>query len=311
MTQGNSAHPPNLLILLAVYNGGRFLREQIDSVLAQAGVRVQILVSLDPSSDDSEALLRGWAERDERVKLLPMIGPSGGAARNFFRLLRDADMDRFDYVCFCDQDDIWREGKLERAVQVLRTRDAQAYSSNVTAFWPDGRALAVVKSQPQRRWDHWFEAAGPGCTHVFTRNLALALQQAVRAHWTAVQGLALHDWFSYAYARQGGYRWVIDDEPWVHYRQHGGNEIGANVGWRSKWSRAKLLWRGWLLDQSLLLAQIVASPDDAFVRNWSGRGRLGLLWLAFNARHCRRRTRDVMMFSLSCLVLTLKGWKPR
>ncbi len=309
MTDSNPT--PRILILLAAYNGGRYLREQVDSLLAQRGVALQILVSLDPSTDDSEPLLRGWAERDERVKLLPMIGPSGGAARNFFRLLRDADMSGFDYVCFSDQDDIWLEGKLERAVQVMRAHSAQAYSCNVTAFWPDGREHAVVKSQPQRRWDHWFESAGPGCTHVFTQALALDLQRAVHAHWAAVQGLALHDWFSYAYAREHGYRWVIDDKPWLRYRQHGGNEVGANVGWRSKWSRAKLLWRGWWLDQSLLLASVVAKADDPVIDQWSGRGRAGLLWLALNAHHCRRRRRDAFLFGASCLLLAIKGWHPK
>ncbi len=302
---------PRILILLAAYNGAAYLPEQMASLLAQDGVEIHVLVSLDPSSDGSESLLRAWADADARVRVLPTISPSGGAAQNFFRLLRDADLGNTDYVCFCDQDDIWLPGKLAHAIHALRGSSADAYSSNVVAFWPDGRERLIVKSQPQRRWDHWFESAGPGCTHVFSQKLAQDLQRSVHAHWQPMQGMALHDWFSYAYARANGYRWIIDDSALMRYRQHGGNEVGANVGWRSKWTRAKLLWSGWWLDQSLLLASVLVAPDDPFVRRWSTGGRLGLLWLAFNARHCRRRWRDAIFFAASCVLLAIKGWRPR
>lgn len=307
----DSAGDPRVTVLLAVCNGEQFLREQVLSVLQQAGAVVSVVVSLDPSIDGSEQVLLGLAAQDQRITLLPLLSASGGAARNFFRLLRDAKLNDADYVCLCDQDDIWLPGRLQRAIGVMRAAAASAYSSNVIAFWPDGRERVIVKSDPQRRWDFWFEAAGPGCTYVLSGDFALNLQKRLHDLGTEVQTVARHDWLIYAFARVGQYRWVIDDCLAVRYRQHGANEVGANVGWRSQIARARQFWSGWWLDQSLLLARVVARADDPFILRWSGRGRVGLLWLALNAHHCRRRRRDALFFGASCLLLALKGWQPK
>jgi hypothetical protein len=81
----------------------------------------------------------------------------GNANRNFQYLVREAPIGQADYVALSDHDDIWLPDKLRRAVDTLTATGADAYSSDVLAFWPDGREQPVVKSQPQRRY-----GPGPG-----------------------------------------------------------------------------------------------------------------------------------------------------
>ena len=211
---------PKFAICLAAFNGINWLAAQLDTILTQAGITVTVFVSVDQSTDDTEKWFEERAKVDSRIVLLPHGERFGGAARNFFRILRDVDFSDFDYVSFADQDDIWLPNKLVRAHEMLSITNADAYSSNVLVFWPDGRKTLVEKSQPQVKWDFLFEAAGPGCTYVMKKELACAIQDLVRSRWDEVQEVGLHDWFSYAFARANGYRWVIDDFAGMLYRQH-------------------------------------------------------------------------------------------
>ena len=301
---------PSVAVCLAAFNGTRWLPEQLSSILAQTGVALTVFVSVDKSSDQTEEWFDQQARRDRRVVLLPHGERFGGAALNFFRILRDIDLSGFDYVSFADQDDIWLPGKLQRACQTLAQSRADGYSSNVTAFWPDGRQFLVEKSQPQVRWDFLFESAGPGCTYVMRRELAAAIQALLRARWAQFQQVGLHDWFSYAFARAHGYRWVIDEYAGMLYRQHAQNQIGVNQGWQAWLHRAGKVLNGWGLAQSALTADLVGLGNDGFVRRWSGGSRAGLLWLACQAWQCRRRLRDKVLFALSCLALCVAGRRP-
>lgn len=302
-----SAGQPRVAVCLAAYNGVSWLPEQVDSILGQTGVDVVVFVSVDRSTDGTEMWCDEHAISDDRIVLMPHGEKFGGAARNFFRLMRDVDLADFDYVSFADQDDIWPSDKLSRAHQMLLSAGADAYSSNVLAFWSDGRKALIEKAQAQVRRDFLFEAAGPGCTYVMRKKLARAIQDLLKARWADVQQVGLHDWFFYAFARANGYRWVIDDYAGMLYRQHEKNQVGVNSGAKAFTQRARKVLNGWGLTQSALIAQLVGLGDDPFVKRWSSGSRAGLLWLAFHAWQCRRRVRDKVIFSLSCITLCVVG----
>ncbi|MDY7065253.1 hypothetical protein PsexTeo8_16810 [Pseudomonas extremaustralis] len=296
---------PRVLVLLAAYNGMGWIAEQVDSILAQAGVSVSILISVDQSNDGTEAWVDALCQRDSRVKCLAHGQKFGGAARNFFRLVNESPTEDFDFFSFADQDDIWLPSKLSMAAQILQSVGADGYSGNVTAFWPDGRESVIVKSQRQVDYDHLFEAAGPGCTYVFSRHLFLALQRHISQHFSDVQGVTLHDWYCYAYSRAHGFKWFIDDEPYMRYRQHGDNQVGVNSGSKAFRKRIAHVFDGWWLNQAALIARLVGMSSDPFVGRWIGLGRFDLLRLACSARNCRRRVRDKIVFGAFCLVLAV------
>lgn len=299
--------PPHVGVLLAAFNGADFLVEQLDSILTQVGVRVTVFVSVDLSSDGTLSLLAEAARVDDRVILLPVGQRFGGAAPNFLRMLRDVEVCVPDFVAFADQDDIWSPDKLARAIEVLRAAQADGYSSNVTAFWPSGRRMLVDKSQPQRAYDYFFEAAGPGCTYVLARSLAIALQAAARDQTQLLSGLVYHDWLTYAFARANGRRWVIDPQPHMLYRQHGTNQIGVNMGWTSAWRRARQLLDGHGFVQAQRVMKAVGAWDSEFVCHSMRRGRVGLLWLALHVGQCRRRRRDRWLMAILCLLMACRS----
>ena len=70
-------------------------------------VIVNIYVSVDLSTDNTIEIIRKYQMYESRIKLLKYGERYGGAAKNFFRLIRDVDFFKYDYVAFSDQDDIW------------------------------------------------------------------------------------------------------------------------------------------------------------------------------------------------------------
>lgn len=296
----NTPHP-RILVLLAAFNGAEFLHEQLTSILNQHAVNVHIILSIDFSNDETEALAAQVAEQDPRVSILPSAGVFGSAAPNFFRLISDADLDNFNYIALADQDDLWHPNKLARACQQLQHTGAAGYSSNVIAFWPHGKEAMINKAQPQQAWDFLFEGAGPGCTFVLTRQLALELQNWIRHHVKAIQPIGFHDWLIYAWTRARGYMWTIDAHPHMHYRQHSTNQIGANTGLSALLRRAARITNGWGFAQACLIARLVGLETHPFVASWHRGQRIGLIRLALHARHCRRRRRDQVLFALTCL----------
>ncbi|MEO7105694.1 MAG: glycosyltransferase [Rhodoferax sp.] len=300
---------PSVAVCLAAFNGMRYLKQQTESIFAQTGVNLTLFVSVDSSDDGTEEWVANLQAADSRVVLLPCGQKFGGAAVNFFRMLREIDFSQFDYISFADQDDIWQPKKLQRAVECLRAQDADGYSSDVIAFWESGRSQYIKKSYPQEKWDYLFESAGPGCTFVITRGLAMHIQNVLRDRLSQSLNVGLHDWFTYAFARANGYKWVIDDYASLMYRQHEGNQVGVNVGFAAVVWRAKQVLSGWGLNQARLIAQLVGADQQRFVNNWCHGGRLAMLGLGLQAPRCRRRPRDKVLFALSCLALSVVGWK--
>lgn len=296
---------PRFLVVLAAYNGLNWIAEQVESILSQEGVSVNLLISVDACTDGTEQWVADLAAQDSRVTCLPFGERFGGAARNFFRLVHDAPLADYDYFSLADQDDIWNPDKLIRAVNVINATRVDGYSSDVQAFWPNGIEKTVVKSQPQTTYDFLFEAAGPGCTYVFTRDLFIVLQQHLAAKFAEVQSISLHDWYFYAFSRANGYRWHIDNVPTMRYRQHSSNQFGANQGLKAIKVRLSQVFDGWYLNQASKIAESVGMADSPFVRGWIGLGRLQLLRLIKDSARCRRRPRDKYVFGALCLVLAL------
>lgn len=295
---------PTVAVLMATFDGAAYLDAQMASILDQTGVDVTVFVSDDGSRDGTAERLAQWT--DDRVQLIPPRR-SGGAGQNFLRLLRDAPWQAYDFVSFADQDDVWHPDKLARAVDQIQRRGLDAYSSNVTAFWPDGRRQLIHKAQPLRRLDYLFEAAGPGNTYVLPRATAeLVLARVRAAPADVVARIALHDWLTYAIVRAAGGRWWIDPEPSLDYRQHPGNVVGAGNSWARIRNRLGLLLGDWYRDQIRDIATIagITGPESAFLASPSLRG------LPLMLRHLgdfRRRRAEAAVLGPAFLSYALRG----
>ena len=281
-----------IAVLLASYNGVKYIKEQVDSILNQKEVDVTIFISDDLSTDKTIEYLQEIYKDFKNIVYLPSGSKFGGAGKNFFRLIRDVDFSSFDFISFVDQDDIWYEDKLIRAIKTIEDKQLDAYSSNILAFWEDGKEMIINKSSLQARYDYLFEAAGPGCTYVLKKDLAIFLQNFICENWEDVNKIELHDWFIYAFARENNYKWHIDEKPSMRYRQHTSNQVGANDGLKAKLKRLKKVFSSWYREEIIKIIKVLRLESkykfSKYILNKSYLNNLLLLKYSFEFRRNKK-----------------------
>jgi rhamnosyltransferase len=294
---------PTVTVLMATHNGRLWIDEQVATILDQNGVDVRLVVSDDGSQDGTREWLQALANQDSRVRLLAPSERLGTAAANFYRLLAEHDPGSSDFVALSDQDDIWLPGKLAAQTQLLRADELDAVSSDVIAFDEAGRRHLLRKSYPQRRYDYLFESGGPGSTFVLTPRLVQLVQRELAKPSGPARSVEAHDWLIYAICRAAGWKWFIQPTPWVDYRQHSENELGANKGLRPALRRLQRIREGWHRQQVCAVTEVALAlgtdtppshvAELITIRDaLADRGPAGRLTLVRMATELRRHPRD-------------------
>ena len=220
----------SVLVLLSTYNGEKYLKEQIDSVLGQEKVKTFLLVRDDGSTDKTCSILE-WYQKRGALKWYN--GKNLGPARSFVDLIFHSKTD-FDYYAFCDQDDFWKPDKLYLAIQKMESDlddIPKICYCNLELVDADKRHLETKKLY--KRCEYFEEMiltyCVPGCAMVFNNKLLCILQK------HKPNNLKMHDcWIYYTCVAVGG-RIYGDDNVGIQYRQHGNNVIGASkVGLKKK-----------------------------------------------------------------------------
>lgn len=231
-----------IAVLLATFNGTRFLERQISTIARQTAGMIDLWVSDDGSTDGSRDVLEKAARSWKRGAFHILTGPGCGFAENFRSLMLHPHLDA-DYVAFCDQDDEWDHDKLEAALSWLaRQGETPAlYCSRTRIVSSDGRTIGLspLFSRP------------PDFRNALVQNIAGGNTMVMnRAAWRLVRDTAhrasfvSHDWWCYLIVTGAGGVVYYSSEPKVSYRQHDGNLVGENSSWRARLSRIKHLMRG-------------------------------------------------------------------
>lgn len=302
-----------IMVLLACRNGASWIREQLDSILAQQGVALSLLIQDDKSSDATTSIIAEYAAaHPERIGIFLNDVGTGSAGGNFRKLMARADLSAFDYVALADQDDIWHADKMVRAIAAIQRTGSQGYSAAVTAFWPDGREKVLPQSPETRALDFIFEGAGQGCTFVMPVGGFVGVQKFCREHATILHDFHFHDWLIYILVRTAGGTWYFDAEPAMRYRQHENNDMGARGGLHGIKRRIALVKQGWYVKQMRLALEIyllaggrdtrAMTLQNLLQRQPSLARRLGLARIT--ASHGRRRFSD----RAALAVFALAGW---
>lgn len=295
---------PKVLVLLATFDGMRWLPEQCRTILEQQGVDVHIVASDDCSSDGTALYLQQLSLSDSRVQVLPPTVRAGSAGQNFFRLMRDCESSGFDYVGFADQDDIWNRDKLQRACAALKSAPLSGYSSAVRAVYPNGRSVELKQSSRVTSIDFLFEGAGQGCTFLIPRAIFTRLQAVVRENTTALATVVHHDWLVYALCRSWGYSWIFDSLPSMHYRQHGSNELGAKSALSGIFKRWHMIRSGWYVAQVRSISELLGEINGTVYREIHvASGELGWLqrarWALMLGKKGRRKISDRIVLAIA------------
>lgn len=217
-------------VIMSTYNGEKFLREQLDSILMQEGVDVTLFVRDDGSTDGTSAILTEYATIYGNVKV--SFEKNVGVANSFMNALY-AVPDTFDYYAFSDQDDIWYSNKLTEAISQLLSSGKLLYASNQENTDVAGISLGLryapdadIHLTPISIISRNMLA---GCTMVFTRELFLRLTEKPNRPSADVLENRMHDvWVAAVASVYGGISY--DTRSFMKYRQHANNAVGANDG---------------------------------------------------------------------------------
>jgi rhamnosyltransferase len=112
-----------ILVILASYNGAKYIKEQMDSILHQKLVSVDIMIFDDCSTDCTVKALNEY-NSNPNVKIYEREKGTGNAPRNFFDAIKSLSeklINSYDFIAFSDQDDIWLPNKLFEAGKMLQT----------------------------------------------------------------------------------------------------------------------------------------------------------------------------------------------
>lgn len=228
----------HIQIVMATQNGARFLREQLDSFVAQEHQDWSLLVSDDRSTDSTRDIVAEFAERvPQEVRLVD--GPGKGPAANFLFLLNHPNLGLFP-TALSDQDDIWLPDKLSRFVAALgRDDDCEGpllFSGAAQIIDESGHLLTLFDTRPRTPsfWNALVECIAGGNTMGLNRE-ALRL---VRRIGVKID-IPFHDWWLYHLITGVGGRVVYDQVPLLLYRQHDDSYRGANQGWKSRVKRLR------------------------------------------------------------------------
>ena len=326
-----------MCVLLSTFNGEKYLRELLDSVLHQSGVDVHVLIRDDGSSDGTMGIVAEYQAAYPNVSVLTVDGTANtitradvdaktnvnvdanvnlGPANSFMELLYKAG--EFDYYAFADQDDIWMPDKLAAAVRMLEQRSSSQlllYCSNQTIF-EDGVAKGLRYSREPNHSVTQVICANhiSGTTLVMNRALREFLAEPAHRPDPEMLRRRMHDVWVVLIAQMFG-KVIYDPQSYMLYRIHEKNQVGLNYD-NAKNGLADSV--GYYLDKSGKGRRSVTArealklvhdhtPEDlavveAFVESGDGLGgRLRLIGNKTVRRDCEERR-------LLFVVKALLGW---
>ena len=278
-----------IVVLMSTYNGEKFIREQIESILHQditSMAELELLVRDDGSSDATHDILN---EYQKEGRLTWYTGENLRPAKSFWNLVENAP--ESEYYAFCDQDDVWFADKLSRAVRRIEAEKSNetpllfCSSVNVT-----DQSLNPVRTMcGDYRAKHDFAYAllysiAPGCTFVFNH---AARQELLRYHICEKTEI-IHDWLAHKIIALKG-RILYDAQPTMFYRQHGNNVIGSQpTGLAGVWKKAKRFMKSKECIRSRVARSLIEVYGEDLAKDSQAFSLLNIVGNYRNNRHLKK-----------------------
>lgn len=228
-----------VLILIAIYNGEEFLKEELESIEKQTYTNWNLLISDDHSTDRSLDIIHSFMDNDPRISLITNESGWKSAHGNFRNaVLHGEDKERYDYFMFCDSDDIWKPYKIEQYVQkaeLVRKEKGNVplcFTCNMEIIDQDGKLIdpdfaSTYHYQIDHPMDCFFSHRVFGCNLFFDEQVYLGMKK-LMAHPDYNRTIS-HDNFCYQVAVALGADLSFIPEVLMSYRRHGGNSTANAV----------------------------------------------------------------------------------
>lgn len=207
-------------VALATYNGDRFLRRQLDSLLVQTYLNFEIVISDDASTDDTHKILNEYQKKDERIKWTVNPSPSG-FIKNFEYAI---SLCKGEIIFLCDQDDVWHRSKIAEHLNIYRNKDIQWVYNEVQLIDEEGNGIGYLSDKihnyytTKKLLHYTWGSCMLGCATSYRADL-------VRGIWPADKYAPGHDsWMQLAIfpAKSFHLQKVLQG-----YRQHENNVFGV------------------------------------------------------------------------------------
>lgn len=232
---------PMVQILMATYNGEKYIRKQIDSLIGQTYKNWKLFIRDDGSSDSTVDIIREYAKTDRRISFIVNSSDVHGWQINFQELIFCADKNA-DYFMFCDQDDIWFDNKIEYYIEAMKKTEDQNPDKPVVIYADmdiiDGNDVKTCDSlnrvYPMRLFhitDSFFAHRVYGCNEMFNKKvleLTILVLDNLYVERMAHDGLVVK-----ITAADGGIVRYLPKTT-MHYRRDGNNvtvnqQLGMNI----------------------------------------------------------------------------------
>ncbi len=223
-------NPVKTDILMAAYNGAKFIKEQIDSILSQTYSDFSLIIRDDGSDDDTQDILHSFEKLDKRVRIINDGLGNLGYVSNFERLLSNSGS---DLIMFSDQDDIWFPDKIETYMEIIRDADMNApllLHSDCIVCSEDLRIIRKNYISSAAYQDSiknmFFSFMVQGSTMMFNKALKEIFMPFLPETY-------LHDRYIHIMAELFGRR-IFIPKTTMYYRQHKKNQIGSGASIKNK-----------------------------------------------------------------------------
>ena len=222
---------PKVAVVLSTYNGEKYIKQQIESILNQTYPNIEIYVRDDGSKDGTVNILKDY-EKQGKIKLYP--SKNVGFIKSFFECLSFCD--DADCYAFCDQDDEWFEEKIQRAVDMLKEKDKNKpllYFADYDYYDENMNFIAHSKSHKN----------GPSFRNAIVDCITLGINTVINKTTrdimvnSGIEKSCGHDWTAYMICSGMG-EVIYDKVPTLKYRR-----TGKNVSPGGKGFIAFQIWR--------------------------------------------------------------------
>ena len=212
-------------VLLATYNGEKYLKCQLDSILNQTHKNIRLLINDDCSTDNTRVILKEYEEKDDRIKV-KYNEKNLGYVKNFEDLLKRVEN---KYFALSDQDDFWKKEKIEKSLNKLLEEDAdlvftylEPVDEKLKIITPSMVRFMQMDKNIKKHQDYklvFLRNCVTGCT-------ILSKKELINKYIPIpTKKPMVHDWWMALIISQIG-KITFLDEPTIKYRQHGNNQLG-------------------------------------------------------------------------------------
>ncbi|WP_374140815.1 glycosyltransferase family 2 protein [Leptotrichia hongkongensis] len=210
-------------ILMATYNGEKYLVEQLDSIINQTYRNWNLLIRDDNSTDKTLEIIQNYHKKDKRIKILKDNKGNLGIVQNFEELLKSSES---EFIMFSDQDDIWVKNKLDMYLKMIEKIKNKGFMIHSDAILFDKNKSNILKDTFISK-----KAINRGLENVFfnyfVQGATILISKEIKNFILPFpKEVYLHDRYIHLISELFFER-IFINKALIYYRQHGDNQIGA------------------------------------------------------------------------------------